>query len=324
MCVFFFLCVCVCVCLCVCVCFCVHVGVRGGRRERTCDSVWRGRTSVYVCVSMQLLVCSALHVSTHTHSIVSRSYYSKTLVSCYSSAAMWKYMLLDGIMKRACLCGQILVLFEIMIFAIYVSMQGLPRCSRSICKNVGFLFFECTCMTIHVGWSYHEEAMFVWSRLSTAWNHNFCPTCIHVVPSMLTLTTQKWFFLFFECSYVKIHVGWCYHEEGMLVWSRLSTTWNHDFCSICTHAGASTLLTLKMPWGFKALDAFTCMLLSSPEWHCRLYRCCVQFLDIYVYIYICIYIHIYIYMYIYIHIYTHLQSYTQIHLCIHRHRHVYI
>jgi hypothetical protein len=89
---FFFVCVCVCVCvsvcLCVCVCFCVHVGVRGGRRERTCDSVWRGRTSVYVCVSMQLLVCSALHVSTHTHSVVSRSYYSKTLVSCYSSAAM--------------------------------------------------------------------------------------------------------------------------------------------------------------------------------------------------------------------------------------------
>jgi hypothetical protein len=88
------------------------------------------------------------------------------------------------------------------------------------------------------------------------------------------------FFLFFECSYVKIHVGWCYHEEGMLVWSRLSTTWNHDFCSICTHAGASTLLTLKMPWGFKALDAFTCMLLSSPEWHCRSYTSCVQFLDL--------------------------------------------
>ena len=38
---------------------------------------------------------------------------------------------------------------------------------------------------------------------------------------------------------------------------------------------------IRLSWWCKVLDAFTCMLTSSPEWHCRLYRCCVQFLDLF-------------------------------------------
>ena len=58
-------CVCVCVYVCVCVFLCACVCKGGDVCVRIVMYV-EGRTSVHVCMCMQLLVCSALHVRTHT------------------------------------------------------------------------------------------------------------------------------------------------------------------------------------------------------------------------------------------------------------------